>query len=222
MMSYRLIVESRRNDVIIKSLNLCTLYCKIDSFLQMIIVSRLIAVENRRKREKEREFMFVEFLFRRHFLEIDLEVCRCFVFVWFFWSLKSRSEYWLSWKDKKADDLISLKALRWRKIWLSDWWLNRTNKHFWFVDESRDMRVRENSAEWSSWSERRDFHSRSRQSRWTTTRVMCLRCWKWLLQSNDCQSEQYCVSIIDASRWILFQKSRQRQRQRQKQRQDRE
>ncbi len=225
-MSYRLIAESRRNDVITKSLNLCTLYCKIDSFLLMIIVSRLIAVESRRKKKREkkkkRKFMFAEFLFRRHFLEVDLEICRCFVFVWFLWSLKLRSEYWLSWKNKEADDLISLRTFRWRKIWLSDWWLSRTSKHFWFVDESRDVRVQRSSAEWSSWSEKKDSHSRTRQSRWTTTKVMCRKCWEWLLQSNDCQSKQYCVSIIDASRWILFQRSRQKQKQKQRQKQDRE
>ncbi len=158
MMSNRLIVESRKNDVIIKSLNLYTLYCNIDNFLLMIIVSRLIVDENREERERKRKFMFAEFLFRRHFLEIDFEICRCFVFAWFLWSLKSRSEYWLSWENKETDDLISLRAFRWRKIWLSDWWLSRTNKHFWFVDESRDVCVQRSSAKWSSWFEKKDFH----------------------------------------------------------------
>jgi hypothetical protein len=118
----------------------------------------LIVDESREEKEREKKFMFAEFFFRRHFLEIDLEICRCLVFAWLLWSLKSRSEYWLSWEDRKADDLISLRASRWRKIWLSDWWLSRTSRHFWSVDESRDVRVQRSSAEWSSWSEREDSH----------------------------------------------------------------
>ncbi len=139
-MSNRLIAESRRNDVIIKSLNLCTLYYKVDNFLLMIIFSKLIVVENRKKKKKK--FMFVEFLFQRHFLEIDLEICRCLIFVWFLWSLRSKFEYWLSWKDKEADNLISLKTRHWRRIWLFDWWQNRMNKRFWLVDELRDAFIR--------------------------------------------------------------------------------
>ncbi len=74
MMSNLLIAKSRRNDVIIKSFDLWTFYCRINSFL-------LIA---RELTEKEKRFIFAKFLFRRHFLEIDLEICQCHVFAWLF------------------------------------------------------------------------------------------------------------------------------------------
>ncbi len=131
-----LIAESRRNDVITKSFDLWRLYCGINSFL--LIARELI--------EKEEKFMFV----RRHFFEIDLEICRCHVFAWFFWSLMSRSECWLSWRNKKANDSIfSLRTRRCRMIWLFYWWLNHTNKRFWFVDEFHDVFVRKIFAKWS-------------------------------------------------------------------------
>ncbi len=64
--------------------------------------------------------------------------------------------------------MLSLKTRRWRMILLSDWWLNRTNKRFWFVDEFFDVLVRKSSAEWS-WSEREDSRRRTmRRCQWTT------------------------------------------------------
>jgi hypothetical protein len=115
MMSNFLIAESRRNDVIIRSFDLWTLYCRIDNFLLMLVVRRLA------EREEE-EFMFARFPFRRRFLEVDLEICRCHVSAWLLWLLMSRSECWLSWEDREASDLtFSLRARRWRMIWLSDY-----------------------------------------------------------------------------------------------------
>ncbi len=72
-MSNFLIIESRKNDIIIILLNLCTLYCKIDNFLLMLVVSKLVA------KESEKKFI-AEFFFRCHFLEICHEICRRFVF----------------------------------------------------------------------------------------------------------------------------------------------
>jgi hypothetical protein len=72
-MSNFLIIESRRNEIIIIFLNLYTLYCRIDNFLLMLVARRLF--------EEEKEFMIVRCLFRRRFLEIDLEICRCRVSV---------------------------------------------------------------------------------------------------------------------------------------------
>jgi hypothetical protein len=72
-MSNFLITESRRNEVITIFLNLCTLYCRIDNFLLMLVV--------REMSEEEEEFMIARCLFRRRFLEIDLEICRYHVSV---------------------------------------------------------------------------------------------------------------------------------------------
>jgi hypothetical protein len=180
-MSNFLIVESRKNDVIIIFLNLCALYCKINNLLLMLVVSRLIA------KKDERKFMIAEFFYRRHFLENDLVICRYFVSAWVLWLLMSKFECWQSWKDKKANDLISLRTRRCKTIWLSDWWLNRTSKHFWLSDEFHDVLVRKNSAKWSSWSEKEDSHWKTRQSRWTTTTMMCRKCWKRLLRLKDRQ-----------------------------------
>jgi hypothetical protein len=49
MMSNRLIIESRRNEVITMFLNLCTLYCRMNNFLLMLVVRKLS--------EEEKEFM---------------------------------------------------------------------------------------------------------------------------------------------------------------------
>jgi hypothetical protein len=122
-MSNFLIVESRRNNVIIIFLNLCTLYCRIDSFLLMLIARKLS--------EEEKEFMIAKCLSRRRFFEVDLEVCRYHVSAWFFWLLMSRSVCRLWKEDRRADDwMLSLRARRWRMILLSDWWRDRTNKRF--------------------------------------------------------------------------------------------
>jgi hypothetical protein len=142
-MSNFLIVKSRRKDIIITFLNLCTLYCRMKSFLQMLVISMLIAKKN----EREKEFMISRFLYRHHFLEIDFVICWYFVFAWVFWLLKSKSECWQSWKNKEINNLISLRARHCKKIWLFNWWLNRTSKRFWFVDESRDVHVSRSSAE---------------------------------------------------------------------------
>jgi hypothetical protein len=142
MMSNFLIAESRKNDVIITFLNLCTLYCRINNFLLMFVVSRFIA---RKMREIVKEFMIVWLLCRRHFLEIDLVICRFLVFAWIFWLLMLKSECWRSLKDKEVDNLISLKTYHCKKIWLSNWWLSHTSKHFWSVDQFRDVRVQRNS-----------------------------------------------------------------------------
>ncbi len=152
IMSNFLIVESRRNDVIIMFLNLCTLYCRINNFLLMFIVSRLIEEEN------WKEFI-ARFLFRRPFLEIDLLICWCFVSAWILWLSMWKFECWLSRKDKRANDLLhSSKEFRCRKIWLFDWWRDRTNKRFWLADELHDEHIWKNSVRWSLWSEREDFH----------------------------------------------------------------
>ncbi len=142
MISNFLTVESRRNDVITIFLNLCTLYCRIDSFLLMLVARELF--------EEEEKFMIAKCLFRRRFLEVDLEVCRYHVSVWFLWLLMSKSVCRLWERDKRADDwMFSLRARRWRMILLSDWWRDRTNKRFWLADELHDVRVRKISAEWS-------------------------------------------------------------------------
>ncbi len=166
MMSNFLIAESRRNDVITRSFDLWTLYCRIDNFLLMLVVRRLAD-------EKKERFMF-----RRRFLEIDLVICRYHVFAWLLWLLMSRSEYWLSWKDRKADDsTFLLRVHRWKMIWLSDWWLSRTSKRFWLVDESHDVHVRERSAEWSLWTEKENSRWRTmKQSRWTTVTETYRKC----------------------------------------------
>jgi hypothetical protein len=73
MMSNRLIIESRKTEIIIMFLNLCTLYCKINNFLLMLVVRELF--------EEEEEFMIAKCLFRRRLLDIDLEICRYHVSV---------------------------------------------------------------------------------------------------------------------------------------------
>ncbi len=73
MMSNRLIIEFRRNKVIIMFLNLCILYCRIDNFLLILVVRELF--------EEEREFKIAKCHFRRRLFEIDLEICRYHVFV---------------------------------------------------------------------------------------------------------------------------------------------
>ncbi len=72
-MSNFLIAESRKKNVITTFLNLCTLYCRIDSFLLMLIARELS--------ERKKRFMLAKCFFRRHFLEIDLEIYRFRVFV---------------------------------------------------------------------------------------------------------------------------------------------